>query len=268
MKKILVYTILMSSIFSAYAHNDNPNNDYKIKLVEGKNLSENKDNDIKFFIEDNKNNIITNESLQMVHTEPVHVLILSSNLNDYHHVHPAISKDGEYNFEYTPKEKCNYNMWADITTQDDKQHYLPTELGTNNPNCSDEIDRTVSTATNQDGYQFTLTADNKIMEDSMSMVTIAITKDNKIVENLLPIMGASAHLVGMFPDNNKLIHIHPMNKDGDMSGELKFHIQPEDKGFLKLYLQVNITGEDIYIPFGLDVEKNYGTTKTMNMSHH
>jgi len=55
------------------------------------------------------------------------------------------------------------------------------------------------------------------------------------------------------------VHVHPMGveptKATDRGGpELQFHINPERKGFVKFFAQMNIQGKEIFVPFAVNVD--------------
>jgi hypothetical protein len=71
-------------------------------------------------------------------------------------------------------------------------------------------------------------------------------------------MGAYAHVVGITETGNGIAHVHPMGEepaaDTDRgSSPLTFHIEPKQAGFLKIWAQLVIDGEEIFVPFGIIV---------------
>ena len=88
---------------------------------------------------------------------------------------------------------------------------------------------------------------------------MSISKDGKPVDFLEPVMGAFAHMVGFYEDYETIAHIHPMEKEPTENTErggpiLRFHIEPEQSGHLKLFAQVQINGKQVYAPFSISVE--------------
>jgi hypothetical protein len=35
---------------------------------------------------------------------------------------------------------------------------------------------------------------------------------------------------------------------------LRFHLEPKQAGYLALHLQVRVDGQDVYLPFGIEVQ--------------
>ena len=88
---------------------------------------------------------------------------------------------------------------------------------------------------------------------------MALSKDGQPVNFLEPVMGAFAHMVGFYEDYETIAHIHPMGaeptKDTERGGPtLRFHIEPEQAGYLKLFAQVQIDGKQVFAPFSILVK--------------
>lgn len=207
------------------------------------------------------NKAITLNDLKIVHTQKLHLLIIDPSLSDYHHVHPIeTSTRGEFTFNFIPQKQSSYRIWADVTpTVTDQQQYVMTDIG--KPSKSKIfINKKVNKIVNVNGYLFTLKFDQEPRIGQPVIGKITITKDGKPVTQLEPLMGAYAHVVGFTEDYQSVVHIHPMGKEPtqptDRGGPtLTFHLEPEKVGYVKLFVQVRINGQDLYAPFGVRVGK-------------
>ena len=204
---------------------------------------------------------VTLNDLQEAHTEKIHVLIIDPTLTDYHHEHPVPgSAPGEYRLSFTPQKAGAYRMWADLVAADTgKQEYVIADLG-GRPSVGEIPNRTPSLTTTVEGLTYTVTFDGPLKADAATMGTLTI-KDvtGAVFPALEPIMGAYAHLVGFSEDFKTIAHIHPMGEEPKNSsdrgvGELKFHIEPETAGLVRLFAQVQIGGQSKFAPFTLKVE--------------
>ncbi len=55
------------------------------------------------------------DELLVVHTQPVHLLIIDPALIDYHHEHPVAGPaPGDYTFSFTPAASSSYRIYADV----------------------------------------------------------------------------------------------------------------------------------------------------------
>lgn len=211
-------------------------------------------------IKDNKP--LTLDKLKEVHTQKIHILIIDENLQDYSHVHPRETKDpGVYTVEWMPKSKGHYRIWAELVPLNtDVQEYAVTDLVLIEKNKS-EVNRTVSMQSTMQGLLFNLSFDNKVLQSGkIYMGKIDITDSQGLpFKELEPIMGSFAHIVGFSDDLKTVVHIHPMGteptKPTDRGGpELKFHIEPKKFGFIKIFVQIRLKGEEIFVPFGIEIQ--------------
>lgn len=196
------------------------------------------------------------------HTKKVHVLIIDESLTDYTHEHPnPTNTPGAYAFSFTPRKPGLYRLWADLVPKaTNEQEYVIADL----PGATKGLpimDRQASLVSKVDGLTYTITFDKMMLKaGDAALGKLAITDANgKRFDQLEPVMGAYAHIVGFAEDRKGIAHIHPMGveptKPTDRgAGELEFHIQPEKPGLMRLFAQVQIGGVDKFAPFTLTVE--------------
>jgi hypothetical protein len=206
--------------------------------------------------------LITDDMLEVTHTQKLHLLLIDSTLTDYQHIHPQPNGiPGVYSFSFTPKMPGGYRAWADVTPiATHKQEFAMTDLGGRK---SGAINKTKSHEATVNGYHFTLSFDTPPVEGGESTGTIMITdRSGNPVTSLQPVMGAFAHVVGFYDDFKTIIHTHPMNaepvNETQRGGpEVTFHLAPERSGFLKLFAQVKINGQEIFVPFGITIAAGF-----------
>lgn len=205
------------------------------------------------------------EDLIEMHTRKIHLLINDQSLSDYHHEHPTPGqKPGDYVFTFTPERPGPYRIWADvIPAASGIQEYDIADLpaGTAPLPISDrltQMSRTVG------GRRFDLTIDTRggpIQAGKTYLGTIVVTgTDGKPFDELQPLMGAYAHLVGFSEDGKSVLHIHPSGKEPagaeDLGGPaFAFKFYAPAAGFLRFYCQVRIGGADQFVPFNLTITK-------------
>src|SRR5262249_51988180 len=122
--------------------------------------------------------------------------------------------------------------------------------------------RQTALSTMVDGRKFDLvfqTDGNPIRSGQTVIGTLTVTDaDGTGFNRLEPIMGAFAHLVGFSEDGKSVLHIHPYGKDptgpDDRAGPaFAFKFYAPTSGFLRLYCQVRINGQDVFAPFNLNI---------------
>lgn len=205
---------------------------------------------------------LTLNDLKKVHTKKLHVLVIDDTLEDYFHVHPQkLSEAGTYEFEFRPKKKGTYRMWADITpVSTDIQEFVMADV-IDAKDTKPEINKTASLESTVKDYTFKLSFDTpNLTTGKAAMGKITVTdKDGNPVKDLQPVMGAYSHIVGFSDDFSTIAHMHPMGTEPkaktDRGGpDLSFHMEPTKPGFTKLFAQVKINGKNIYAPFGVTVQ--------------
>lgn len=203
---------------------------------------------------------VTHADLQVAHTEKVHLLIVDPSLSDYHHEHPKPgATPGTYTFTITPNKAGQYKIFADLLpVATGQQEYAPTTFVVEG--APSTVEKTTNTTSTVDGYTFTMKFEEETFSAGhphMAWVTVA-GPDGKPFEKLEPVMGAFAHVVGFSEDRMDIAHIHPMGKEPQTADErggpqLEFHTDFKTGGYKKLFVQVQIDGEQVFAPFGVDV---------------
>lgn len=202
--------------------------------------------------------------LLVMHTEPIHLLIVDPTLGDYHHEHPqATETPGEYLFSFTPKRSAPYRIFADLVpVSTGVQEYPFADLpgageGGTVPPGADMFESTAG------GLRFQVRFDRQAplppRVGVVRVITITVTDAaGQPVTQLTPVMNAFAHLVGFYDDYRTVVHLHPAGGEilrpelrGGPAMEFKFY--PPRAGHLRLYCQVLHEGRMIFAPFDLEV---------------
>ncbi len=201
---------------------------------------------------------VSEKQLEEVHTKKFHLLVIDPDLGEYHHLHPKPTETpGVYAFEFTPETSVNFRAWADIKPVGSTQQYLPVDIGTvTEGKIKDEIQ---SLQTSIDGYDFELSFNKTPLKPGDITGKVTISEKGRPVTRLEPVMGAFAHVVGFTEDLSTVIHAHPMGREPASQNkrggpEFSFHISPESKGLIKLFVQVSIDGKSVFAPFLINIE--------------
>lgn len=204
---------------------------------------------------------VTLDMLSEAHTEKIHLLIIDGSLSDYHHEHPRpTATPGEYAFSFTPRQSGPYRVWADvIPTATKMQEYVIADLP-GSGSAGKITDRVASLRTKAGDLEFDVTIEPKELvagADAMGKVTIR-GKDGQPFAKLEPLMGAYAHIVGFSEDYKTIAHIHPMGEEPTQPSQrggpsLDFHMKPEQPGLMRLFVQIQVDGKNVFAPLTLQV---------------
>jgi len=202
--------------------------------------------------------------LTVMHTQPIHLLIEEPSLGDYHHEHPVATEiPGEYAFSFTPTKTAPYRIWADIVPVVTGVQELPSvDLPSAGRGGAIEGKDDRYTCS-RGGLKFELSLSGRASATPRAGQTcglkITITgADGQPVKNLEPLMNAFAHLVGFYDDYRTVVHLHPaggevLQADARGGPMLTFTFFPPKAGFIRLYCQVMVDGENIFAPFNVNV---------------
>ena len=218
--------------------------------------------DVKVRIQRRDGSPVLIKDLMVMHTQPIHLLIVDPSLTDYHHEHPMPTDvPGEYAFSFTPTKSSNYRIWADLVPADSGvQEYPAVELpGTAAPESIGDLSGKFATLAG--GLNFRLTFENGALPRAkqVRVMQIEITDPaGKPLRQLEPVMNAFAHLVGFYEDYRTVVHLHPEGGDvtrDDLRGGpiLGFKFYPPRPGFIRLFCQVVVDGKTIFAPFNVNV---------------
>ena len=208
---------------------------------------------------------VSSSDLLVMHTQPIHLLIVDPALADYHHEHPVpTGTPGEYTFSFTPARATPYRIFADVTpTANGVQEYPRTDLPASGSPDPIPIHRAGSSVCTVDGLTFHLrmpAADGAPPRAGHTRnLQIAVSDAaGKPFLGLEPVMGAFAHLVGFYDDYRTVVHLHP--EGGEISdpqarggSEMDFVFYPPRGGLMRLYCQVQVGGGAVSVPFDVNI---------------
>ncbi len=201
------------------------------------------------------------DDLAVAHTQKMHLLVVDASLTDYQHIHPLPepSKAGTWRFDFAPRFGRTYKVWADVTRPDGHQEYVGADLSAGNEHPP-KPSAALITKAEADGLTFALSFPGplKVGQAAAGSIAIIDSKTNKPFGGLQPIMGAFRHIVAFAGDWDSIEHVHPLGAEPKLDSErsgpvIRFHIQPEQAGILKLFAQIRANGRETIVPFTVAV---------------
>ncbi len=200
------------------------------------------------------------DDFELAHTNKIHVLGVDPSLTDYSHSHPQPSGMlGVWTYAFIPKYNRAYRIWLDVKPVGSAQQYVMLTL--NAQAAGAPVEKTPALSVAVGDISATLAFDASPIVGQASIGRIAILRDGKPFAALEPVMGAYGHIVGISEDWKTIAHVHPMGaeptKESDRGGPMiEFHLEPMQAGFLKLFVQIQVDGRDVFLPFGVTVGLN------------
>lgn len=201
--------------------------------------------------------------LLVVHTRPLHLLIIDPSLNDYQHVHPEPSgKPGEWMFAFTPSAGGTYRIFADFTpAATGRGLYASADLEVSGaPGTMGAFNSTAPLGLEQvrGDLRFSLTPGQQPVRANQPIdLKFAVRQDSGSNVALEPLMDAFAHMVAFDETRSGFAHLHPM-EDGTQVPDLKqpvlnFKFTIPSPGRYVIWAQVKVAGEEIAVPFEVAV---------------
>ncbi|MFH9761552.1 hypothetical protein ACH4MJ_05370 [Streptomyces anulatus] len=180
------------------------------------------------------------------HDKELHLIVASSDLTTYRHLHPERAADGTWSTPVELPEAGGYRVFADFTP--DVKNAEGVTLGADlavsgdaSPEVLPDAERTVTV----DGYEVTL--DGSLRPGAGSELKLEVEKDGKPVTDLQPYLGAYGHLVALRAGDLAYLHVHPNGEPGDgrtePGPEISFTATAPSKGAYRLFLDFRHEGK-------------------------
>lgn len=198
--------------------------------------------------------------LLVAHTRKLHLLVADPTLSDYQHVHPEPGRrNGEWKFTLTPHRAGAYRVFADFTPIA-TQRGLYASVDFSVPGTVPTVFQQTTNTARVRGLLFTLDLPPALHAGQPVDLRFRIESQGKTKEPvpLQPVMGAFAHLVAFDEARSGFAHLHPMETDlaklpDALRPELNFKITIPQSGRYVIWAQVNLGGEEEFVPFWIEV---------------
>jgi hypothetical protein len=207
---------------------------------------------------------IAPEDLLVVHTRPIHLLIVDPSLDDYQHVHPAPGRRaGEWRFRFRPRFGGAYRVFADFTpVATNRGLYAEAQIevaGPPNPVAAGT--QPLSWSAERDGYLVRLSPLSPPVRAGVAAdLRLGVTREGGGPVPLGPVMDAYAHLVAFDAARSGFAHIHPRESDlsvrlDSVRPVLNFRVTIPSPGRYVIWSQLDIGGREVLAPFWFEVAK-------------
>lgn len=229
-------------------------------------------------VRDGKGNVV--RDMQVIHEKMMHLIVVSVDLNEFAHLHPAQASDGSFRVTHTFEYGGDYRLYADFAPEQAEAVIDKFSLAVNGiprPSVALVAEPRGATIVEKDGLRLTLTIDKPLRSAQETMLNFKLTdaRSNMPVTDLQPYLGALAHFVIISQDAADFLHAHPMEKsttarahehDGHASeshthgssavsvAEVSAHTKFPRPGLYKVWAQFQRNGRVITAPFVVRVD--------------
>lgn len=184
-------------------------------------------------------------SLKTSHEKIMHLIIMSSDLNDYYHLHPEAEGDGEF-VQKIDLSDGGYKVFVDISPENLNYAVKPIEIIVGDKNQDTKKNELVADT------NFTKTVKGQTVE--LKFDPIEVNKEvtfNFEVKDATPepYLGALGHVVITDEAGEKFIHVHPLSEN-----ETVFMTEFDERGKYKMWAEFKVDGEVLVYPFVIEVK--------------
>lgn len=155
-----------------------------------------------------------------LHERNLHLIIVSRDLTEFHHVHPELDNTGTWAIDLPALPPGPYRAITDFWAADGPRLALGVDLqvpGDNQPAAAPQP----STVSHVDGYDVTLTATTGSTGEMTA--TITVRRGGQVVQPE-PYLGANGHLVALRAGDLAYAHVHP-DDEADEPEEQAVHFE-------------------------------------------
>ncbi len=171
-----------------------------------------------------------------VHDRELHLIVVSSDLTHYSHLHPTRDTTGTWRVDLPGQPAGTYRAYADF--QPAGGDPLTLGIGLTVPGTSTAPTPLVDDRSSViDGYQ--VDVDGELIAGRAAEITITVTRDGQVVRTD-PYLGAAGHLVVIRDGDLAYLHVHPL--DDRPSGPVRFAVEVPSTGDYALYFDFSHEG--------------------------
>ncbi len=193
--------------------------------------------------------------LSVVHEKKIHLIIVSKDLSWFQHIHPLLTKDGDYKVSTSFPYGGDFVLFADYTPTGAPHQLARIPISVNGNMLEGKHYSTQNLIwKGDDGYEATMSFGNTPEKVNVELMpTITITKNGKAVTNLDNYLGALGHLVILSSDTKDYLHAHPM-EDDTHGPSIVFHTEFSATGIYRSFLQFNHDGKIHTADFVIEIK--------------
>jgi hypothetical protein len=174
---------------------------------------------------------------EMNHERELHLIVVSRNLIDYAHIHPARDDAGQWSIDLPPLPAGSYRVLADFHAAGAEAVTLGADLTVTGAPRSVQLPEPASTVRVGD-YDIAIDGAASI---GASDLTFSIRR-NGLRVTTEPYLGAAAHLVGIRSGDMAYLHVHPTDDDQSADGTIRFTAEFPTAGVYRLFVDFSHEG--------------------------
>ncbi len=175
----------------------------------------------------------------------IHLIVVSDDLEEFHHLHPTMSVDGTFTTSFVPESNRTYYLYAEFAPEPTVEAISTAKItGTSVVELPAQLVPS-STIAAVDNFSLRMQSQRPISARKGNEFTFQIfdKNTNQPIKDLQPYLGQFGHLSIVRDDKQQYLHVHPnpeLNTTSD--GEISFMTWFPESGLHRLYLQFQHQG--------------------------
>jgi uncharacterized membrane protein len=218
--------------------------------------------------------------LALVHEHLLHLIVVSSDLSYFDHVHPVLQPDGSLTLPYTFPHRGSFLLFADITPAGQRGQVFRLPVLVRDPQPTEELLTSMSPIVPSPALCKPLADDPSMTAELVFLPRtptaglhagffFRLTRGGLPVNDLEPYIGAMGHCVIISEDTQTYLHCHPeqlLAPDAPSRGgpDISFHTIFPRPGRYKIWGQFKRGGHVIVADFVVDVGQSWLPPRLVN----
>ena len=225
----------------------------------------------------------TARNLETVHERPLHLVIVSDDLAEFYHEHPAPQPDGSFKLDFVFPHGGLYRLFADFKPRGANQTFqsLPVRVA-GSPRAPEKLQADQKPEKTVEGLKIVLRPEAELEAGAETRLDFQLTDaaSGAPVDDLENYLGARGHFVIIGENREDYVHVHPLSADAAKHEHEHEPGSPEKlasdapagtvaalatfpkPGLYKIWAQFQRAGKVVTAPFVVSV-KPARETKTM-----
>jgi len=195
--------------------------------------------------------------LELVHTKKLHLIIASSDLSYFDHVHPEEQPDGSYALNYTFLSGGDFVLFADLTPAGAPNQVFRLPIHVQGPAPAERpLIESLAPSRMIGDYRITLTTSPfPLQTNDEATLTVTLEENGLPVTDLDRYLGAGGHCVILSQDSRNYLHSHPIELPGQPASgpRITFHTRFPRPGLYKVWGQFQHHGRIVVADFVVKV---------------
>jgi hypothetical protein len=199
----------------------------------------------------------------VTHERRLHLIVVSRNLVDYHHLHPTQSTDGLWTVDVPALPAGSYRVFADTRPTGAEGITLGTDLAVGGGVAANDAGAASPAGENTvivDGYDIEMAGRPAVGESTLTF-TVRANGDPVVPD---PYLGASGHLVALRTGDLAFLHVHPLGDATQQQPQVRFAAEFPTAGTYRLFLDFSVGGAVRTAAFTLEVPETEGDLEPQN----